>query len=98
MSFWFIRKLISLSGRDDALLAVSMQATAMISAVPSPLGVAGHPFSSLQEPGTTGGPWHTSPLCVLLDCTGCTAEEPRAGGGRELQWARKDQGTVALLA
>lgn len=92
MSFWFIPKLISLSGRGDALLALSMEATAMVLALPSPPRVAGHPFSSLQEAGTTGGTWATAPLCMVFDCPDCKAEKPKAGGGRDLQ-----QEKVALL-
>lgn len=98
LSFWFLGKLISLPGRGDAILSVSMWATAMILAVPSPLWVAGHPFSSVQEAGTAGGTWSTSPLCVLLDCTSCTAKKPKAGGERDLQQERKDEGKVAPLA
>jgi len=47
---------------------------------------------------TTGGTWHTSPLCAFLDGTGPTAKKPKAGGGRDLQQGRKGQGKVALLA
>jgi len=54
LSFWFIPKLISVSEGDDALLAISMQATATVLAVPSPPGAAGHPCSPLQQEPLVG--------------------------------------------
>lgn len=70
-------------------------APAVVLAVPSPLGAAEHPFSSLQEPVLVPGTRHPS-VCLWLLCL--ESWEAQARGGRDVQKERKAQGRVALLA
>lgn len=70
-------------------------APAVVLAVPSPPGVAEHPFSSLQETGASSGAWHTSPLCVPYECSACKAEYNNSNVGLHtpsMRWERSAKG------